>query len=151
MRFGRRIKSNRDGTYAVKLNDDERRIIGDLLATLDEVVETRSDIGWRLFPNAHPDDEELAAEYAELVGDDLVNGRKQAITTMRETLDREELNSDQLTAWMATINDLRLVIGTRLDVTEESDPSDFSTEADQYLYAVYVFLSVILEEIIEAF
>lgn len=150
MQFGRRIKANRDGTYAVKLNKDERRIIGDLLDTLDEVIENRSEVAWRLFPNAHPDDEQLAAEYAELVGDDLIDGRKHAITTMRETLGRDELNSEQLNAWMATINDLRLVIGTRLNVTEESDPDDFSSETDQYLYAVYVFLSVVLEEIIEA-
>lgn len=150
MRLGRRIKANRDGTYAVKLSDDERRVVGDLLTTLDDVVANRSEVGWRLFPNAHPDDEALAAEYAELVGDDLLQGRKRAIMTMRETLGDDQLDGEQLNAWMATINDLRLVIGTRLNLTEESDPSDFPTENDQYLYAVYVFLSVLLEEIIEA-
>ena len=38
---------------------------------------------------------------------------------MESTLDAETLDEDQLAAWLGTLNDLRLVLGTRLEVTEE--------------------------------
>ena len=70
---------------------------------------------------------------------------------LEETADAERLDEDQLLAWMRALNHVRLVLGTRLDVTEEGDerplsPRDPRTGA----FAVYDYLTYLQGEIIEA-
>ena len=38
---------------------------------------------------------------------------------MEATIDADRVNEEQLIAWLGALNDLRLVLGTRLEVTEE--------------------------------
>jgi Domain of unknown function (DUF2017) len=60
----------------------------------------------------------------------------------------EDLGHDELTAWMTTLNSLRLALGTRLDVDEELpqlDPDD-PLAPD---YAVYEYLGWLLAQIVE--
>src|SRR5947209_5095809 len=73
----------------------------------------------RLFPTAYPDDAERDREYRQLVGDELVERRRAALDTLLATVDASSVSEDDLAAWMGAINDLRLVLGTRLDVSEE--------------------------------
>ena len=73
----------------------------------------------RLFPAAYPDDAEAAAEYDRLVRDDLVAQRLDAIRIVRETVDAQRLDEAQLSSWCGALNDLRLVLGERLGVTED--------------------------------
>jgi hypothetical protein len=54
-----------------------------------------------------------------------------------------------MTAWMGTLNSLRLVLGTRLDVDEELPTLD----ADDPLapaYAVYEYLGWLLSQVVDA-
>jgi hypothetical protein len=52
---------------------------------------------------------------------------------------------------MTAVNDMRLVIGTRIDVQEESTPSDFSDDPEREMsFQLYVFLTWLLEAIVEA-
>ena len=105
----------------------------------------------RLYPPAYLDDTEAAGELDRLTRDELTGQRLAALDTMERTLDASRLTEDELSAWLASINDLRLVLGVRLAVTEESGPDDFAgdpvTEAS---YALYVYLSGLEEEIVEA-
>jgi hypothetical protein len=87
----------------------------------------------RLFPDAY-DDPADQAQYNELMGDSLAAGKRAALTKMKESLaersdDRVLLEGEAVEAWLSTLNDMRLAIGTRLDVTEEVmnaelDPDD---------------------------
>ena len=74
----------------------------------------------RLFPRAH-DDPESEEQYRSLVRDQLLDGRWKAAATMRETLRKDTITADEADAWLRALNDLRLVLGTRLDVTEDLD------------------------------
>ena len=47
-----------------------------------------------------------------------------AIDTMQASLDRSLLSDDELAAWMTTVNQLRLVLGTRLDIGEDDEDDD---------------------------
>ena len=74
----------------------------------------------RLFPTAYHDDAERDREYQQLVRDELLDRRLAALDIVdshRSTAD--ELDEAQLSAWMRRVNDLRLVLGTRLDVCED--------------------------------
>jgi hypothetical protein len=70
---------------------------------------------------------------------------------MSRTLDERTLTEDELLAWLAVINDLRLVLGVRLAVSEESVPSDFEGDEEASAsYALYAYLSYLEEEVVDA-
>ena len=105
----------------------------------------------RLFPTAYPDDPGMNAEYDALVREDLMSERLAAIHVMERTLDSDRLSEDELLAWLASINDLRLVLGTRLDVPE--DLSDLDVPADDpraESLAIYAYLSRLEEDVVAA-
>ena len=51
----------------------------------------------------------------------------------------------ELYAWMTALTQLRLVLGTRLGITEDANPPD-----DDPAYGVYSYLSYLQEVIVEA-
>jgi Domain of unknown function (DUF2017) len=70
---------------------------------------------------------------------------------MERTLDADRVSEEELLAWVATINDARLVLGTRLDVSEELDLSRIAeTDARAPMYAVYAYLTWLEEHAIDA-
>jgi hypothetical protein len=105
----------------------------------------------RLYPSAYLDDPVAAAEFDGFVRDDLTEQRMKAIETMARTIDSTHLGEEEVLAWLGAINDLRLVLGVRLAVTEESEPGDFEgDEETEGTYAVYAYLSFLEEDIVEA-
>ncbi len=71
---------------------------------------------------------------------------------MLATLDGERATEDELWTWMQAINAIRLVVGTRLDVSEDDDrmlrvdPDD----PDARLWALYELTNLLQYELIEA-
>jgi hypothetical protein len=103
----------------------------------------------RLFPPAYPDDAERDAGYQVLTRDELLEHKLAALDTVEATLDGGELDEAAMTAWMATLNSLRLVLGTRLDADEEPPRLD---EDDPLApaYAVYEYLGWVLSQVVDA-
>ncbi len=98
----------------------------------------------RLYPSAHPDDEVAAAEYRELteaglrddrIGRiaaciaDLVNNRVEPGVDRSAVLDLSD--PADATRWIQTMNDVRLALGTRLDIGEDDGDFDHSDPAEQ--------------------
>ncbi len=105
----------------------------------------------RLYPAAYLDDPEATAEFDGFVRDDLTAQRATAVDTMERTIDAEVLTEDELSAWLGSINDLRLVLGVRLAVTEESQPQDFADDDDAATsFALYAYLAYLEDEIVQA-
>jgi hypothetical protein len=146
-------KIERDPAGGVRLNfdEDELLLLHELLAELQELLHDPDDPAVRrLFPPAH-DDLESEEQYRSLVRDQLVGGRAEALAVVRRTLGRKTLSPKEADAWLRAFNDLRLVLGTRLDVTadidfEELDPRE---PRDRDL-AVYAYLSWFQEELVAA-
>jgi hypothetical protein len=70
---------------------------------------------------------------------------------MERTLRADRLTEDELVAWLAAMNDLRLVLGVRLAVTEESTPSDFDGDPEaERAYGLYAYLSYLEEDVVRA-
>ncbi len=120
---------------------------------LDEVIDGDSPDLKRLFPTAYADDPDMDAGYQVLARGQLVDHRRAAIETVRESMNLGELDEEQVNAWMLVINDLRLVIGTRLDVSEDDevmfevpDPDD----PNGHLTEVYRVLGFMLGDIVDA-
>lgn len=129
------------------LDRDESTLLRDLIDEMKTLLEAdlpRADaVTARLFPDAHEDPEEAEA-YRNLVGDDLRAAKLEALRTVSARLGERgaletSIPEDEVTPWLTLIADLRLAIGTRLDVTEEKmagdlDPNDPDTPAMAVLH-----------------
>lgn len=149
----RRIKRTRRG-FEVRIPTDER----DVLRTLPEQMrallgdgERDDPVMKRLYPSAYLDDESAASEFDSAIRDDLTRERLDALERFERTLDAKTLTEEELADWLAVLNDARLVLGVRLSVSEETVPSDFQgDETAMASYALYAFLSYLVEEIVDA-
>jgi hypothetical protein len=146
-----RVKRRGAGRYEVRLRPNERVLMGDLVVQLREqlLASTDDPSVKRLFPPAYANDPERDAGYQVLTRDELLEERLAALDVVERTLDGGELDDAAMTAWMGTLNSLRLVLGTRLDVDEELP----ALEADDPLapaYAVYEYLGWLLSQVVDA-
>ena len=146
-----RIRRTRTGRYEINLPAPERTLLGNLADQLRELMSETTDEPSvrRLFPTAYHDDPERDREYQQLVRDELLERRLTALATLETTLEADELDEGQLGAWLSSLNDLRLVLGTRLDVSEgpiDVDADDPHAPA----YAVYEYLGFLLSQVVDA-
>jgi Domain of unknown function (DUF2017) len=145
-----RVKRRGAGRYQVKLRPSERVLMGDLVVQLREQLLASTDDASvrRLFPPAYPDDPERDAGYQVLTRDELLEHRLAALDTVEGSLDGAELDDAGLAAWMSTLNSLRLVLGTRLDVDEEL-PALADDDPLAPAYAVYEYLGWLLSQVVD--
>jgi hypothetical protein len=142
------------GAFEVRLRAGERRVVRELVGQLrsllaDEDPSTDPAVA-RLYPPAHPDDPLENLEFERVVGPRLADSRAQAIETIQRTLEAKRLSPEELHAWLRVLNDVRLVLGTRLDVTEGSTEAEFADDPVRHqAYASYVFLSWLVDAIVE--
>jgi hypothetical protein len=150
-RFRRRISRTRHGTYALRLPGPERELLASLVDQLRELLEVTTDDPSvrRLFPTAYHEDPERDREYQQLARDELLERRLAALATVEATADAAELDEAQLTGWLTALNDLRLVLGTRLDVSEDQEHLDEDDPLAPAM-AVYGYLGVLLGDVVDA-
>lgn len=134
------------GRFGLRLSARERDAVGtfsEQLRTLLTSEHPSSDEAVaRMFPPALPDDVLGNLEYEQRHGNDLLLGRLEALDTVERTLGAVELTEDELLAWLGSMNSIRLVIGTRIGVAEDSVEADFEgdDEAAQ-MFSLYVYLT----------
>ncbi len=148
---GRPIRRHRKGYFEVRLPPTDREFLRTLAREMRELVSSEDPSLSRLFPVAYPDDEDRQTEYRLLVHDELRSSHLEALAALEEHAGAERLDEGQLMAWMRALNEVRLVLGTRLDVSEEGyerplDDTDPRWEA----FAVYDYLTHLQAEIVEA-
>ena len=139
------------GGYRVRLGDDERALLRSLAGELSEAIAADDAAVARLFPTAYRDDERANADYEQLTRSELVSGRLAALRVLVETASDDELSEEAANGWCGALNDLRLVLGERLGVTEDLyedgiDPND--PRAPEL--ALYGWLTWLQGELVEA-
>jgi hypothetical protein len=147
------IQRTRTGEYRLRLNDDERNILRSLAGELEALLGADPDDPSlrRLRPPAFENDDESEREFRALMGPELDEGRLASLRVLADTASRERLDAEELDRWLAALNDLRLVLGTRLDVPEDVFAAGFDPGApDAYELAVYAFLTWLQEAAVEA-
>ena len=141
-----------DGGVRLHLSQEERALLVGLTADLRALLDgAPGDASLRrLFPPAYDDDADERA-YRELTGDSLLDGRREALELLAQTADRERLSAEEADAWLRALNDLRLVLGTRLDVQEDTFASEPNLNDPRgHALAVYGYLSWLQEQLVEA-
>ncbi len=153
--FSRRsqvVRRRKDGDFDLLLAPSGRQAVRHLLGELDELLET--DPGdpnlRRLHPPAYLDDAEADAAYQLLAGEELRTSRRNAVTLVVASLDHDRLTEDELWGWAQSFNALRLVLGTRLDVSEDDvEIPELAPDAPEaQLWAVYQLVSVLQHEVV---
>ncbi|MET0144531.1 MAG: DUF2017 family protein [Ilumatobacteraceae bacterium] len=150
-----RIVTRSGSGYVLHLGKDERALVARLLDELRELVDEPDEAAAaRLFPVVHADDEVREAEYQRLTRADLVTSRIAAIdavgTVLARTGRKVALDEDELLAFMQSVNALRLVLGTVLDITEDDDLAPSETLAALPEYQLYGYLSWVLDATVQA-
>ena len=151
------IRRTRHGDFEVRLSEAERQLLASLVGQLRAALEDDIEAGGakdptlkRLFPTAYADDERRDLEYRSMVHDDLAARHRASLDTVESTLSATRLDEEALLGWMGAVNDLRLVLGTRLDVSEETELVPDPDDPDAAALAVYAYLGFLLESMVEA-
>ena len=133
----------------VRLGGEERDLVSNLAGQFHSLLtEGPCPDQRRLYPTAYPDDPLRDADYADLVHDDLLRSRLEAADVVTATVGNDTLEPDELEQWMVVLNSLRLVLGTRLDISEADE---FDPEApDGAERSLLLWLGMLLEEAVEA-
>lgn len=100
----------------------------------------------RLFPPAYTRDDEAERAYAGAARASLLEHHRQALQTLSETASAKSLDAEQVQLWMTALNDIRLILGTVLDVREDSEPPA-GPMPQQFVY--YYYLSGLQTELID--
>jgi hypothetical protein len=149
MPASRGIDPARDGTFHVRLPLEEREVLRSLPTQLHGVIDSGDDSARRLFPPAY-DDERSDDEYRLLVGASLLDGKLAALAELERTADAERLTEPELESWLGALESLRLVLGTQLDVTEETHGAFDPAHPEAPRLALYHWLSWLQEEVVQA-
>ena len=147
--MARIVRRTRSGSYKIDLTPEMREMISILCAQVEVLLDSDSRLVARLFPPPYEDDAERNAGFAALATPELIEKRREAIETIRSTIDATTLTEDELMAWMRSINDIRLVLGTMLDVQDDHEIPAFP-EGMEHMWGAYEYLGGVLEEIVMA-
>ncbi len=147
-----KLRRERGGGYRIHLEPWQKNLLANLIPQLrDLLIDGSSDMLRRLYPTAHPGDVEADAAYQELVHDQLLATRLDALDVVESQLEATHLDEEQLGQWLQAINSIRLVVGTRLDVSEDDNPFDVADDdADRDLWIIYHLLTEMLATVVDA-
>lgn len=168
------FKSGIGGKLTLKLDDAELGVLSQLFEQMAELLEhPESESGTdplaqmlnmsgstqisedpalaRLFPDGYSEDEHASADFRRFTEQDLRAQKIAAVASAQETLSewtgKSTLTQQQAQDWLKALNDLRLVLGTRLEITDEVE-TDF--EADEPGIHLYNYLTYLQGTLIDA-
>jgi hypothetical protein len=111
----------------------------------------------RLLPDAYQDDPEAAGEFRKYTESSLREAKKYFAQTLLDTLPpsggRVRLTGDQARDWMRALNDVRLMFGVRLEVTEDFEEQLAALAPDDpkvAAFEVYGWLGAVQESLVRA-
>jgi hypothetical protein len=147
----------------VRLAQDEVAVLRGLPDQLRTVLGEDEDepVNRRLFPPAYLDvaDVERDVEYRRLMHDDLVKEKLANLDLVTASLERGspsvrrwtvELTDEEATAWLGVLNDLRLALGVRLDITEDYDGDVDDTDPRAPAFRLLSYLGWLEEQLLDA-
>jgi hypothetical protein len=150
---GKPIKRQKDGRYQIKLSDHEREILRTLPLELVKQVEAGEDDGsmFRLFPPGYSEDLGRQVEYDRLMRDDLQTSHIETLQALGAMADADDVSDEEINTWIKALNQLRLVLGTRLDIQDEKAGEDIEPDDPRAgAFALYGYLGYLQDEAVHA-
>lgn len=149
------IKRVEDGGFRVALPAGLRQRIQqlttELAATIQSGVADQSI--YRLFPPGYSNDIGRQLEYDRLMRDDLQAKHIAALETLNRSLDSDVLSEDEMDSWIKALNQLRLVLGTQLEVVQDQRIDPYSLPDDDpraTVFMTYELIGLLQTEVLRA-
>jgi hypothetical protein len=148
----------RGDALVARFDPAEAGVLGMLLDQLEMLLDSEDAEGdavlARLLPDGNRADAEAAAEYRELTESSLRSGKADDLAMMRAALPdgggEVVLDADEAAAWLRSTNDLRLALGTRLEISEDTEPPDDVVDDESQQLAVYYWLTALQGSLVDA-
>lgn len=150
----------RGGVIRLRLDPIEARLLIGLFDDLVDLVSVESSDGAddpvrrRLFPAAYRDDDVADAEFRSLTELTLRTERSERARECAADLAGDpahiELTYEAGQRWIAVLNDVRLALGTRLDVTQDDEPEIDPDDPGAGQRAIYYWLTATQDSIVRA-
>jgi Domain of unknown function (DUF2017) len=145
-------KASEDAADPASVLDDLERLFEE-----DAPAAPEDPVLARLLPDAYQDDPQAAGEFRKYTESSLREAKKYFAQTLLDTLPpnggRVRLTGDQARDWLRALNDVRLMFGVRLEVTEDFEeqlaalsPEDPKAAA----FEVYGWLGAVQESLVQA-
>ncbi len=123
------VERTRSGDYSLSMPFPVLLSLQELPEFLNQVLTspTKSKLLERLFPPAY-EDSECEAEYRGLLAEDLVSSKREAMSAYENVLEASEIDlpnavltipSESFDLFLSFINDVRVLLGIELDITQE--------------------------------
>jgi len=97
----------------------------------------------RLFPDGYSEDEHASADFRRFTEQDLRAQKVAALVSAQQTLiqwqGKANITPEQAQDWLKALNDLRLALGTRLEITEVAQ-RDLDEDPAMHLYNYLTYL-----------
>jgi hypothetical protein len=140
--------------FEITLTIDERSTLLSFVDQLSDILAMGPDDARlrRLFPTAYHENPDHDAEYQGYMRDELTQSRSASIAVVKEVLESTDLiTAAQLHAFMTVLNNLRLVLGTLLDVGEDDFEDDIDENDPSFgQWQLYGYLGWLMEWTISA-
>ena len=166
------------GRVVLRVDEVEKGLLSMLLQQLSEFVAPEGDLSddplarlvgidpdaeapddpalARLFPDAYRDDAEASAEFRRFTERSLretkVANAETALETLRRSGEKVTLTAQEAEAWLGALTDIRLALGSRLAITEDS-LDELATLPDEdpraATYHVYDWLTFLQESLVQ--
>ena len=158
----------RDGEHCVaRFAPDEvkvlRRVAAEVVALLTDGFDYDDPVVERLFPDVYPKHPDSSEEYRRLTEGDLKTSKIDQAGAILATLPSSgggevKLDLEASEAWLRALNDVRLALGVRLDIRDETS---LESELDEavlrdptssrvYQLSVYAYLGYLQESLLDA-
>jgi hypothetical protein len=107
----------------------------------------------RLLPDFHREDSGMASMLRSVREPELIEAKTEAATVVLGTCPtgggRAELTVEQADAWLASLNDVRLALGTTLGVTEDMPDEMPEDESEAAHLTVYQWLTFVQDALVQ--
>lgn len=140
-----------------------RKVAAEVVALLTDGFDRDDPVVARLFPDVYPERPEDSVEYRRLTEGELKTSKIDQAGAILATLPSSgggevKLDTESAEAWLRALNDVRLALGVRLDVHEETsleselddavmrDP----TSSRVFQLSVYAYLGYLQESLLDA-
>jgi hypothetical protein len=157
----------RDGDYCVaRFAPDEvnvlRKVAAEVVALLTDGFDHDDPVVGRLFPDVYPELPEDSAEFRHLTEGELKTSKIDQAGAILAALPSStggevKLDAESAEAWLRALNDIRLALGVRLEIQDETN---LESELDEavlrdstsrvFQLSVYAYLGYLQESLLEA-
>jgi hypothetical protein len=140
-----------------------RQVASEVIALLTEGFDRDDPVVERLFPDIYPDDAEATADLRKYTDGDLKTGKIDQAGAILAALPSSgggevSLDAESAEAWLRGLTDVRLAIGTRLDIRDDTILED---ELDEAVFhdptsarvgqlSLFAYVGLLLESLLEA-